>query len=1008
MHARFGCLVFVFAACTGAPVSTAVSPLHSDTLVFRVTGLEGDQLWVRVNGDEQVASRIDDELALVLPARPADLAAISVRDRTGNVIADGVVEVELGAGGELEVQHAALGAVEVAISNFEVVLARTPSGANETRLTAEFRAPGSGDALDVPDLTWTLLDPEVAHLIPEPMTPEQALLVHLLPRPAPMAICAGPPYTCWKATVAHPNHAGALRRFSLIRTTIDAGFATSDHTVTVRFLAQFPRALEGALFWNSATGPGEYSISIGGVGPPGADPTNGQPSRNVWFQLRWGGVQHSYLAPLWFERSDYGDWTSYARTRAPDPLVMRWHHLAVVRSGSVLRVYLDGEELLPTHGTRPPAPVQVAASGELVIGSRATSGWENQFYGLVDDLAVFTGGKSVSEIGWLALAPRLTGSEPDLLAAVWFDGVAAPAIRTPVFTNSWAVLASNDRDPAKDRARLPRPAQAMTHQLPFLPGEVWMVIQPPAVEGSHRYAAAFSWDFQRIPASQVSAAALGAPTGPVIGALASIGARFLATSDGTFHSYYRSPSAPPTPGNDAMLARSTASATEYSYHEHVDAVSWRISSGALEPRTVVGQVERAAAHLHYSSSTGPGGHTTPMEFSSYEVSRDYGRTWSYVAAGAPQLGEWVRRPATPGLVPVDARCGGATPAGAQVLRCDDPTLPPGSDGTLRRSQVSRASGRLDVAARNAGIMTTWTWDGVRWSSTGRAELIASAPALAATSPSRLQALVRGTDDRLYGSMFDGTAWTPYTMLGGETFVGDPAAVSSGPGVADVIVLGTDGRLWAKSFNGTSWAASYTPVDWSSTTFVGTPAVISRAPNHLEVFVRSSTGQLHHGTRDHGGWSQLVSLGASQIASDPVVVSRSPDRLDVFVRGTDGALYTKSWDGASWSGYVRLGAEQFLGDPAAVASAPDRIDVFVRGNDDRLYAKSCSATTCSNPSAWTGYVQRGSNPIASSPIAASLGSGQIDVVVVGTDRGLYVKRCNPTGCGEYAPLGGHVH
>jgi len=61
-----------------------------------------------------------------------------------------------------------------------------------------------------------------------------------------------------------------------------------------------------------------------------------------------------------------------------------------------------------------------------------------------------------------------------------------------------------------------------------------------------------------------------------------------------------------------------------------------------------------------------------MAFSSYEVSRDHGITWQFVATGMPRLGEWVRRP-LPQIPLIDPRCMTAVlPEQLVGLHCFDP------------------------------------------------------------------------------------------------------------------------------------------------------------------------------------------------------------------------------------------------------------------------------------------------------------------------------------------------
>jgi hypothetical protein len=87
---------------------------------------------------------------------------------------------------------------------------------------------------------------------------------------------------------------------------------------------------------------------------------------------------------------------------------------------------------------------------------------------------------------------------------------------------------------------------------------------------------------------------------------------------------------------------------------------------------------------------------------------------------------------------------------------------------------------------------------------------------------------------------------------------------------------------------------------------------------------------------------------------------------------------------AWSHYVQLGSNQISAGPAACSGGPNRIDVFVRGTDNRLYTKSW------NGDGWTDYRQLGTEEFLDNPAAVSWGPNRIDVFDRGTDNRLYTK------------------
>ena len=392
-------------------------------------------------------------------------------------------------------------------------------------------------------------------------------------------------------------------------------FFGADHTVAARFMLQYPHAYTGPML--SVNGTGIYLVGQGNFAedPPGAQ---------TKLILRVGSTQATFPAVL---------------------VAGTWHHLAVVRSGSVLRLYLDGQQ----QGSPLTIPGDGQPVGTLRLGkdtfNGTLDGGASQFYGLLDDVAVFTSALTQAEIGQLAGAQHLTGTEQDLLAGFVFGyaplGFLPASLSRPLTLVSTASLraVSPARDNAADAQQLPLPPTALLH-LPFPEGEEIFIIQgydQPA-GGSHAGRAAFCWDFMLAghPQSDSNGVAFRA---------AAPGAVNFVTQDAT------------SGGQTNFMTIKDAD------HEFGDYLHLRQNSAVVSAGDAVGfgqhladigdtGVAVGAYHLHFAttnlgeSNKNAGGQfvTVPAPMCNYEVSDDQGQTWREVIRGIPSNGQWVRRP----------------------------------------------------------------------------------------------------------------------------------------------------------------------------------------------------------------------------------------------------------------------------------------------------------------------------------------------------------------------------
>lgn len=231
----------------------------------------------------------------------------------------------------------------------------------------------------------------------------------------------------------------------------------------------------------------------------------------------------------------------------------------------------------------------------------------------------------------------------------------------------------------------------------------------------------------------------------------------------------------------------------------------------------------------------------------------------------------------------------------------------------------------------------------------------------------------------------------WTSLGG-TWTSAPEASSWASNHVDVFIRGTDNAMWQTSWNGSAWSASTS----LGGILTADPGAVSWGPNRNDMFVRGTDNQMWHkfGLAP-GVWSGWEPLGGV-LTSGPDVASWGSGRLDVFVRGSDNALWHKWWDGSSWNGWESLGGV-LTSDPAAVSWGPNRVDVFVRGLDNGIWHKWWDG------SRWNGWDGMGGN-LTSAPEATSCVAGHLDMFATGAGSSLMQLGFNG-GWGVWQSLGG---
>jgi hypothetical protein len=375
-------------------------------------------------------------------------------------------------------------------------------------------------------------------------------------------------------------------------------FLTGNHTLAVRFMMQFVHVYAGPMV--AGHGTGRYFLGYG-------DGSGG----NNKIAIRIGGSALDVPITPGFKGF--------------------WHHLAVVRNGTTCTVYLDGA----SKGTLT-FPSSNVPTGTLRFGR--SDEIHEQFYGFLDDVAVFKTALSTSAIAQLATALTLTGTEANLHAGFVFgDGPSAgfpPSLQRPVtyVPGAHNVTVSNNRDHAADRKLLP--LSLVSHmRLPFEQGKIATINQgfaDPTI--SHTGYAAFCYDFG-FAEEDINGYVFKASTG---GSVA--------------HVWEGGPNTSQGPSNFVTIQQAGG---EFCDYLHLQQNSCVVNAGqSVNARADLAKVGRSGTggpHLH-QALTNLGEHTTdrdhfvtiPLPFCNYEYSTDSGATWHHAIRGYLEKGQWVR------------------------------------------------------------------------------------------------------------------------------------------------------------------------------------------------------------------------------------------------------------------------------------------------------------------------------------------------------------------------------
>jgi hypothetical protein len=404
-------------------------------------------------------------------------------------------------------------------------------------------------------------------------------------------------------------------------------FSSRNYTVAARFMIQYPRSYQAPIL--AVNGSGSYLVAVAGYGE--------------------GRIKAERLLVTTGVKTHY--YTVKGKL-APE----KWHWLAVVSDASRLRLYLDGALVSPDDSDDEIASSADPPEGTLRLGRKGSG--DSQFYGFIDDVAVFNSALSLKTLkSYYQDRPRLRGNEEGLVASYLFDQTTDAQSGTPAAGRRRAsfsapatqIKISSARDSRQDAQVLPPPSNNTRVLLPFEPGTAWKVIQGYGQALSHHGGGCFAWDFARVDGPAMEQPVYACAAG-----------RVVALSDNN----------DPEPGDDIskdnfnylQMEMAPGEVVTYLHMKNGSIIeALRRFAPASFPRIFVpfplvagAEVGRVGNtwlkeqprnwHLHFAGVPYVNSPISiPLAFSDYEVYDPQSKVWRRVERGVPQQNQIVRR-----------------------------------------------------------------------------------------------------------------------------------------------------------------------------------------------------------------------------------------------------------------------------------------------------------------------------------------------------------------------------
>ena len=143
---------------------------------------------------------------------------------------------------------------------------------------------------------------------------------------------------------------------------------------------------------------------------------------------------------------------------------------------------------------------------------------------------------------------------------------------------------------------------------------------------------------------------------------------------------------------------------------------------------------------------------------------------------------------------------------------------------------------------------------------------------------------------------------------------------------------------------------------------------------------------------------FTQVGNGKLIGGPSAVEAGTVFNFVFGRGTNNALWwSNKFEDGGWSNWTSLGGS-LTSRPGAVASSDEDYSVYARGTNGAVWALDHTAA------GWGNWHSIGGNVLAGTGPAAAFINGFVWVLVVGTDKQLYIQQ---VGHGGFSPVGGQT-
>ena len=246
--------------------------------------------------------------------------------------------------------------------------------------------------------------------------------------------------------------------------------------------------------------------------------------------------------------------------------------------------------------------------------------------------------------------------------------------------------------------------------------------------------------------------------------------------------------------------------------------------------------------------------------------------------------------------------------------------------------------------------------------------------------------VLGADNGLYWNSLSNGTWIGWNSLVGSAS-SPPALCTSGPQSLEVVVQGSGGGVYHKTLfaNGTStlWdTPGGSTIDQPACAVInGALYVVARGASngtYLNTFLLKTRVWSSSGWQFLSGWA----------SSAPVLVATLPNRLDLMIRGTNNGIYHMEMATGTWPTVFVFPWDSPGGTTnASVAAISDgtALQVVVKGADNGIYYNNLTLSTGS----WAGWAGL-NGATATMPAIALDSSGTLHVVATGLDHVVYHK------------------